>query len=176
MHFPNILATALLASTAATLPLFASTQLSSAGHLRPRELVTRELEVRDILENLSAFERRQILGGLVGGDDGGNSADSPTGSSTSDSSLGGSTSSSETSSNVTSSSSSTSCEFLGGCAAASGATCPVDGTDASVSDSETSSSICGSSTSTNTSGILRLRGVGGVLIKRIGAALSFSHA
>ncbi|RMZ11962.1 hypothetical protein D0862_02812 [Hortaea werneckii] len=173
MHFSNILATALLASTAATLPLLASTELSSAGHLRPRELVTRELEVRDILEHLNTFERRQTIGGLLGGDDGGNSADSPTGSSTSDSSLGGSTSSSETSSNVTSSSSSTSC---GGCAAASGATCPVDGTDASVSDSETSSSICGSSTSTNTSGILRLRGVGGMLIKRIGAALSLSHA
>lgn len=109
MHFSNILATALLASTAATLPLLASTELSSAGHLRPRELVTRELEVRDILEHLNTFERRQTIGGLLGGDDGGNSADSPTGSSTSDSSLGGSTSSSETSSNVTSSSSSTSC-------------------------------------------------------------------
>lgn len=85
MHFSNILATTLLASTAVASPLYARTQLSSAGHLRPKELVTRELEVHDILEHLNAFERRQLLGGLVGGDDGGNSADSPTGSSTSDS-------------------------------------------------------------------------------------------
>ncbi|KAI6813257.1 hypothetical protein KC332_g11493 [Hortaea werneckii] len=176
MHFSNILATSLLASTAVASPLYRRTQLSSAGHLRPKELVTRELEVRDILEHLNAFERRQLLGGLLGGDDGGESADSPTGSSTSDSSLGGSTSSSETSSNVTSSSSSTSCEFLGGCSAASGATCPVDASGSTTSDSNTSSSICGSSTSTNTSGFIGLRDVGGKLMRRIGAALSFSRA
>lgn len=107
MHLSTVLATALLASATAASPLYTRTHLTTAGSLRPRELITRDLEVRDLNEHLNGLQRRQLLDGLLVGDE--NSAESETGSSTSSTSLGSAASSSESASNDTSTSSSSSC-------------------------------------------------------------------
>lgn len=108
MHPQTILSVALLVSATVASPLFARTHITSSGNLRPSELVTRNLEVRNTIEHLNDVERRQLLGGLLEGDTDDQSS-SDTGSTSSSAGGGGAASSGESASGETAASSSSSC-------------------------------------------------------------------
>ncbi|CAJ2513975.1 Uu.00g020940.m01.CDS01 [Anthostomella pinea] len=147
-----------LATTAAATPLFGRTEITRRGSLRPRQLITRQLDLVDLLPR----DLVSVNGPLVAVTSSSEST-SGTGSSSSTCGLTGCAESSESASGGMSATSGTSCQFLGGCASAASAACEQNN---NVTNVTTSSSLCGDGKSTNSKGILSaglLDGVGSLV-------------
>lgn len=168
-------------------PLLHSTRIQSNGSLRPKALVSRQLNIITVNEG-------------DGGSGSSASASSGTGSSTSSVGVTGSSSSSESASQDSTSSSSSSCGtlssrlekyvrdttdvyhtvILGGCSSSAATACPLDLDNSTAVNSSTSSSLCGSGSSTDSGPALLgdspLISLGGKLVKRAAATLAMSKA